>query len=221
MEAVLKVGGSLSEDPYILTRLCKELSVLAKEHRIVVVPGGGEFADTVRKLDKKYGLSDAVAHKLAVLAMDQYGLLLSEITPDSISSYSLDKVSNHVKGKLPIFLPSQHMFCEDPLENSWDVTSDSIAAYIAGLLNAEKLILVTDVDGIFPEDPKQNLDAKLIEELSAKELEGWNKRTSVDTTLPKILMETELDCYVVNGKHPERIGLILENKKTVCTHVTV
>jgi aspartokinase-like uncharacterized kinase len=221
MEAVLKVGGSLAEDPESLTRLCQELSVLAKEHRIVVVPGGGEFADTIRKLDKKFGLSDSVAHKLAILAMDQYGLLLSDVTPDSIVSCSLDEIRNPAKGKLPIFLPSQHMFCEDPLENSWDVTSDSIAAYVAGLLNAEKLVLVTDVDGIFPEDPKQNVNAKLIEELSAKELQGWNRRTSVDKALPKILMETGSDCYVVNGKHPERIGLILENRKTVCTRVTV
>jgi len=107
------------------------------------------------------------------------------------------------------------------LEHSWDVTSDTIAAYIAGLLHAEKLILVTDVDGIFSEDPKKNVDAKLIEELSAKKLLGWNKRTSVDKTLPKILLKANLDCYVVNGGYPERIKMILENKKTVCTHVTV
>ncbi|MCZ2808691.1 MAG: hypothetical protein O2V44_04995, partial [Candidatus Bathyarchaeota archaeon] len=64
-------------------------------------------------------------------------------------------------------------------------------------------------------------DAKFIEELSAEELQGWNKRTSVDKTLPKILLQANLDCYVVNGGYPERIKLILENKKTVCTHVTV
>ena len=60
------------------------------------------------------------------------------------------------------------MFLEDPLEKSWDVTSDSIAAYIANLLQAQKLLLVTDVDGIFYEDPKKKLDTKLIEELSAQ-----------------------------------------------------
>ena len=52
MEAVLKVGGSLVEDPISLTRLCQELSALAKAHKIVIVPGGGKFGDTVRKLDK-------------------------------------------------------------------------------------------------------------------------------------------------------------------------
>jgi aspartokinase-like uncharacterized kinase len=220
MEAVLKVGGSLAEDPASLTRLCQQLSVLAKAHRIAIVPGGGEFADTVRKFDKTYSLSDTVAHKMAVLAMDQYGFLLSDITPKAYISRSLEEVSNSATGTLPILLPSQLMFREEPLEHSWDVTSDTIAAYIACLLHAEKLVLVTDVDGIFSEDPKKNLDAKLVEELSAEELLGWNRRTSVDKTLPKMLLEANLDCYVVNGRYPERIKLILENKKTVCTHIT-
>jgi len=221
MEAVLKVGGSLAEGPASLARLCQELGVLAKNHRILIVPGGGEFADTVREFDKTYSLSNTVAHKMAILAMDQYGLFLSNITPNSYVSHSLKEISNSVKGTLPIFLPSKLMFRENPLEHSWDVTSDTIAAYIAGLLHAEKLILVTDVDGIFSEDPKKNVDAKLIEELSAEKLQGWNKRTSVDKTLPKILLQANLGCYVVNGGYPERIRLILENKKTVCTHVTV
>jgi aspartokinase-like uncharacterized kinase len=82
-------------------------------------------------------------------------------------------------------------------------------------------MLVTDVDGIFSMDPKKNVDATCIEEMSAEELQDWNKRTSVDKTLPKILLKTNLDCYVVNGRYPDRIKLILENKKTVCTHVTV
>jgi len=149
MEAVLKVGGSLAEDPASLAMLCQELSVLAKAHRIVIVPGGGKFADTVRKLDKTYNISDVVAHKMAILAMDQYGLFLSDVTPSSYVSYVLKEINNSVNGMLPIFLPSKLMFSKDPLEHSWDVTSDTIAAYIAGVLHAKKLVLVTDVDGIF------------------------------------------------------------------------
>ncbi len=221
MEAVLKVGGSLAEDPNSLTNLCQELTLLAKNHSIFIVPGGGKFADAIRKLEETYSLSDMVAHKMAILAMDQYGLFLSDITPDSNVSYILEEISNIMNGKLPIFLPSQLMLREDSLEKSWDVTSDTIAAYIAGKVNAQKLVLVTDVDGIFFEDPKKNSDTKLVEELSAKDLQGWNKRTSVDKILPKILLRTKIDCYVVNGNYPKRVKSILENKPTICTHVTL
>ncbi|MBN1784381.1 MAG: hypothetical protein JW815_01395 [Candidatus Bathyarchaeota archaeon] len=221
MEAVVKVGGSLAEDPTGLKRLCQELSVLAEEYKILIVPGGGTFADTVRKIDKFYGLSNNAAHKMAILAMDQYALFLLDITPNSIACYALDEVGNSAKEKMPIFLPSQHMFREDPLEHSWDVTSDTITAYIADKLAAKNLILVTDVDGIFSEDPQKSQDSKLIQEVSAEELQEWKKRTSVDKSLPKTLLQSHRDCYVVNGRYPERIRLILENKKTVCTHITV
>ena len=219
MEAVLKVGGSLAEDPNSLTNLCQELTLLAKNHSIFIVPGGGKFADAIRKLEETYSLSDMVAHKMAILAMDQYGLFLSDITPDSNVSYLLEEIINIMNGKLPIFLPSQLLLREDWLEKSWDVTSDTIAAYIAGKVNAQKLVLVTDVDGIFFEDPKKKSDTKLVEELSAKELQGWNKRTSVDKILPKMLLRTKIDCYVVNGNYPKRIRSILEKKPTICTHV--
>ncbi len=58
------------------------------------------------------------------------------------------------------------MFSKIRLENSWEVTSDSIAVYIAGQLHLEKVILVTDVDGIYTCNPKKHPDAKLIDELS-------------------------------------------------------
>lgn len=221
MEAVVKVGGSLAEDSATLERFCQELSCLAESHRIVIVPGGGRFADTARMLHKKLNLSNTVAHGIAILAMDQYGLLLSDIAPNSYISHSLEEINISTKGMLPIFLPSTHMFYEDPLEHTWDVTSDSISAYLASLLHAQKLVLVTDVDGIFSDDPKRNPDAILFEELPAKNLLNWNKRTSVDKALPMLLLQARVDCYVVNGRYPQRIRFILENKKTVYTRITV
>ena len=221
MEAVLKLGGSLAADPKSLKNLCQQLSELAKAHNVAVVPGGAEFADTVRKFDKKHGLSNRAAHKMAILAMDQFGVFLSDMIADSFLCYELQEVNKSTKGKIPIFLPSQFMFFEDPLENSWDVTSDTIAAYVAGELDAEKLLIVTDVDGVFLEDPKKAVKNKLFETLSAEELQSWNKTTSVDKKLGKMILKTKVNCYVVNGKHPERIKSILENKKTVCTQITV
>jgi len=185
------------------------------------VPGGGQFADAVRNVDKTYRLSSTIAHEMAILAMDQFGLFLSDITPHSYVSYSMEKVKNSASGALPIFLPSRLILGGDRFEPCWDVTSDSIAAYVADIAHAEMLVLVTDVDGIFTENPEKSLDAKLIPEVSVKQLLGWNKRTSVDRALPKTLLNTKLNCYVVNGKHPGRIKAILERQESVYTHITV
>jgi aspartokinase-like uncharacterized kinase len=111
LEAVLKVGGSLIEHPAELKALCETLSLLAKKYRVLVVPGGGVFADAVRRVYGEWRLTETTAHRMAVLAMDQYGLFLSDITPNSQVCYSLGRCKKSVgNGLLPILLPSQHMF---------------------------------------------------------------------------------------------------------------
>ena len=218
MNAVVKVGGSLAEDPELLINLCTRLSGLAKSYELVVVPGGGRFADVVRDSDKRFNLSSEISHRMAILGMDQFGLLLAQITPNSCATFLLDDAKQlSATEVVPVFLPSRLMFKEDPLENSWDVTSDSIAAYVASRLQAAKLVLVTDVDGIFTEDPKKQEDATLIEQVSAEELLKLNTRTSVDRFLPKLLLEAPVACYVVNGQHPERLEAILAGQQATCT----
>ncbi len=218
--AVVKVGGSLAVYPEKLRALCAKLSEVSKTYKLIVVPGGGEFADAVRTLDKRFNLSAEVAHRMAVLGMDQYGLLLSSLLPDSSVVNNLGKIQETLdSGKVPVFLPSRFLLSEDPLENSWDVTSDSIAAYIAGQLHACKIVLVTDVNGVYTCDPKKFKDAKLIRRLSARELLKMNERTSVDRFLPKLLLQLQAECFVVNGLYPDWIEAVLYGKKAVCTRI--
>ena len=220
MDAVIKVGGSLAEDPEKLRALCQKLGELAKKYAFIVVPGGGGFADVVRVFDDRFALSRTVSHRMAILAMDQFGLLLSSITPHSNVFHSLESAKELSEaGAMPIFLPSRLLFEDDPLENSWDVTSDSIAAYVASRVHAEKLVLVTDVDGVFTGDPKKKCSAKLIERLSAEQLIKLNQRTSVDRYLPKLLLDAKFDCYVVNGFLAERVEAVLASLLTTCTFV--
>ena len=123
-------------------------------------------------------------------------------------------------GKLPIFLPSNLLLKDDPLENSWNVTSDAIALYIANKLETNQVLLITNVDGIFSDNPKTHSDARFIERLSASELLAMNKRTSVDETLPKLLLRSHITCVVVNGLFPERVKAILDGQPAVCTLIT-
>lgn len=219
MEAVIKVGGSLSKDPPSLRALCNLLGKNAGSHKVLIVPGGGEFADTVRRYDMLYGLPATASHKMAILAMDQYGLMLNSLTPNSFATYSLKEACRAKSGKLPIFLPSRLMFLKDPLENSWRVTSDSIAAYIALKVKARSLILAKDVDGIFTGDPKSQGDVTLIREVSASELQEKIRKSCVDEFLPTLLKGKGLNCYVVSGRNPDRIISLLHGEYTICTHI--
>ena len=218
MDAVIKIGGSLSKKPEKLRGLAQTISEIAQKNEIVVVPGGGEFADVVRDFDQTFHLSDQVAHKMARLGMDQFGLLLSDIIPKSRTASNFDEVLECPSSKgVPIFLSSHLIFEKDPLENSWIVTSDTIAAYVATQLKADNLILATDVDGLFTKDPSKYESAEFISKIGASELLSWTESACVDRYLPRFLAAKKIKCFVVNGYYPERIRAILTGKRTKCT----
>ena len=82
---VVKIGGGLlrAEGLDGLRRACADATQLAANRPVLVVPGGGPFADAVRAVDAQVGLADEVAHALALRAMDQLGVLLASLLPDA------------------------------------------------------------------------------------------------------------------------------------------
>jgi 5-(aminomethyl)-3-furanmethanol phosphate kinase len=139
---VIKIGGGLTRIPGALDRVCRQLAQIAETHRVVVVPGGGPFADVVRAFDAQGGLSSDAAHWMAILAMDQYAHVLA----DRISGAELvDEpgcVSAVAPRKVVVLAPFRWMRAADVLPHTWGVTSDSIAAFIAGALGATRLVLI-------------------------------------------------------------------------------
>lgn len=220
MEAVIKIGGSLAEETIQFRKLCNKINGLSKKHEILIVPGGGRFADSVREFDRRFCISSEVSHQMAILAMDQFGMLLSDLIPDACVSYSLKTVTNTAANQMPsILLPSHLMFKVESLEKSWDVTSDTIAAYVAKEVKAKKLIIATDVDGVFTSNPKKDATAKFIPSISAKTLLNFTQETSVDRYFAKFILKENISCFVVNGKYPDRIEAIMSGKKTTFTRI--
>lgn len=207
------------EQPKALKKLCTAISKFSNNYKLVIAPGGSRFADLVRDVDSRFHLSPAAAHKMAILAVDQYGLLLSHFIPNSNVTYNPSEAVK-AENNPAIFLPSRIMFQENLLKASWNVTSDSIAAYVAHVTEAEKLVLVKDVDGIFNKDPKINPTAALIRVISAEKLKKA-RYGCVDSYLPGLLLKLKRACYVVNGCFPNRILNILKDKPDIYSKITV
>ena len=149
--------------------------------------------------------------------MDIIGILLADKVEGAKAVYSFEDAKCVLEeGKLPILLPSKLLKYLDPLEHSWKVTSDSISVYISSLLKS-KILIVTNVDGIYDTFPSSD-GAILIKDISAKKLLTFGE-TSVDENLPYLLLKHKLDCYVVNGKYPERVISIIEGKKSKYTFI--
>ena len=143
---VVKIGGGLTAVSGALRRVCDTVARAAQQRPIVVVPGGGPFADAVRQFDRQVGLSPEAAHWMALLAMDQYAHVLADLMPGSALLEEPGAIPDYLgSGRALVLAPSRWMRAADVLPHSWDATSDSIAAFVAGALGADRLVLVKPV----------------------------------------------------------------------------
>lgn len=146
--AVVKVGGSLAGQPGALERVGRALAQARDMRPLVVIPGGGPFADAVREFDRQSGLSPDAAHWMAILAMDQFAYVLGDRVPGGQVVTDAREVGEALqRHQVPILAPARWLRAADELPHSWEVTSDSLAAYLAVLLGADELVLVKPVAG--------------------------------------------------------------------------
>ena len=138
---VVKLGGSLLGAPELANWL--ETLVKFSDGKVVIVPGGGLFANAVREAQQIANVSDALAHQLALLAMDQYGLLLTGLNPALVTARSELEISERGwQHRAIVWLPSKMVLADDTIPKNWEITSDSLSAWLANKLGAEQLILV-------------------------------------------------------------------------------
>jgi len=141
---VIKLGGSLLGSPELKSWL--EIVNRHGDGKVVIVPGGGIFADAVREAQRLAGINDKVAHHMAVLAMDQYGVLMAGLNRGLATAASeLEIAERGWQHRGIVWLPSRMVCADENIPASWDVTSDSLAAWLAHTLGAEHLVLVKSI----------------------------------------------------------------------------
>jgi 5-(aminomethyl)-3-furanmethanol phosphate kinase len=217
MLTVVKVGGGLPREAGdgALRTLCRAIGDAGARHPLLVVPGGAAFADAVREHDRRYGLQAATSHRMAIIAMDQFGWLLSDLIPGGVPC---TEVAATARGRIPVLLPAA-LLASDPLPASWEVTSDSIAAWVAGAANAGRLVLVKPVEGLYRDwPPRDGPIARLsIDELA--ELRAAGQAAGVDEYLPEALRTAGVEAWVIDGREPARLVSLLESGATEGTLV--
>jgi aspartokinase-like uncharacterized kinase len=143
IDTVLKLGGSVLAHPQQFEATLRTIEGVARERGVLVVPGGGLFADAVREADRRFHPGDSAAHWMAVLAMDQHAHLIAARLPrGAVVTAAREAIAALEAGCIPVLAPYQWLREADPLPHSWEVTSDSIAAWVAGSVGATRLVLV-------------------------------------------------------------------------------
>ncbi len=143
VHTVVKVGGGLLGKAGAFDLVIEALTAFQLGRRLVVVPGGGPFADAVRQMFRRVKIGEDAAHWMAVLGMDQYAYALAARTPGATLVEQRAEIAAALDaGGLPILAPYRWLKTSDPLPHSWEVTSDSIAAWFAGALGARRVVLI-------------------------------------------------------------------------------
>ena len=162
IHTVVKVGGGLLSKAGALDLVTEALTAFSPRRRLVIVPGGGPFADAVRTMFRRIKIGEDAAHWMAVLGMDQYAHVLAARLPGAVLvEQQAEIAAARQAGRLPVLAPYRWVRAADPLPHSWDITSDSIAAWIAGMLGARRIVLIKPAGG----DPRKLVDPLFIRTL--------------------------------------------------------
>lgn len=187
---VVKLGGSLQNRVHDLVPVFR-----ASDRPLLIVPGGGRFADAVRQAD----VDDDTAHWMAIAAMEQYGWFVASF---DIATTDLLNIPEHPV----VFLPYQSLRAHDPLPHSWDITSDTIAAWVAYILGLD-LLLLKSVDGIVKDCNLQ----QLVKEPIVSDV--------VDPFFIPFVLNKNLQSTIINGSYPERVEKYLKGEPVPGTRI--
>jgi len=193
---VVKIGGSLQ----VRAELPDWLSAIARggRGRAVIVPGGGAFADAVRRLHRFWRIAERPAHDMALAAMDQYGRLLAGLAPGLTPADTLEAIGGALgEGRVPVWLPYRMLSGDDVVECSWRMTADSLAAWLAERLRARDLLLVKSAP----------LAAGVVE---AATLAG---RGAVDALFPDYLARSGARCGYLSATQYELLEAVMAERR--------
>lgn len=141
---VVKLGGSFAFSQ-VLTDWIGALASCAGS--VVIVPGGGPFADAVRRAQVRMGFDDRAAHEMSLLAMEQYGRALVSFNDLLSPAETIEGIIRCLAARgVPVWMPMRMVSAAADIAPSWTVTSDSLAAWLCRQIGADRLILVKHAD---------------------------------------------------------------------------
>ena len=177
---IVKLGGSLAEgEPQRLSSILKIVGAATRP--CIVVPGGVTFADAVRDAYRSHGLTQAVAHRMALLAMHQTGMMLASMDGRFVCVETLSAIRRALcEDRIPVWMPLKMSADDAHITHDWKTTSDALAARLAERLGRTSVALVKSC----AVDPQATAAA-------------LSRAGIVDATFPRIVARAKLDWRVL------------------------
>jgi uridylate kinase len=201
MKVVVSLGGSVLslDNPGYMAEVASLIKKVAKEMDIYVVVGGGKTARKYISTARKFCNDERYLDRMGIMATRMNAMLLNSFfrkrIPHSIEYAARMKTPVIMGGTTP------------------GHSTDAVAAMLAAKIKASRLIIATDVDGVYDRDPKKHRDARKMDRISIKVLrkmagEGWReagKSAVIDAIACRIIEENAIPTFVLNGKKLEEL----------------
>jgi len=217
--AVISLGGSVMIPEQInynfLKKFKKELRKNYKTHKFIIVCGGGSIARKYILALEKEGKSEYELAQAGIRVTRLNALFLMKFFGKKEANDSIPLNMKEVKNALK---KNNVVIC-GALRFEPNSTSDSTAAKLAAKLKCI-FINITDVDGLFTEDPKKNPKASLIKSISWEKFEKIalhikfkaGQHFVLDQKASKIIRKYKINTYII-GKETKNITKILKGNK--------
>ncbi len=217
MRIVAAIGGSILVQNYDGDKF-KEysdiLKELSKEHEIFVVVGGGKPAREYIGVARELGAGEAKC--------DDIGIEVTRINAKllllALGNYAYQKVPNDF-GEALEYSASGKIIVMGGTEPAH--STDAVSAILAEFVQADILVNLTSVDGMYTKDPKKFDDAELITEITASDMMEFIKNQDVkagtyeffDMTAIQMIKRSNLETVIANGNEPQNLFKAINGEK--------
>jgi uridylate kinase len=222
MKIVFALGGSIvfpkELDEGYVERFSKFALELAQKNSLVIVVGGGKKARKAIAEARKKGANE--------VECDYEGIEASRYNASVISQ------AMGIEPQVPeSLIQARQILATEGIVLMGGTepghSTDAVAALMAEYIDADLLLKVTDVDGIYDKDPQKFKGAKRFDKLAASELERMVKELSqdagkyelMDLLGVKVVQRSKIKMIVLDGRDIENMKKAIEGKKFVGTAV--
>ena len=222
MRVVIKLSGHLLSKPNniinfdYINELIPVLQKIGEKHKTVVVTGGGEISRVYIDVLRKKGVNESLCDIIGIKISRLNSLLLSILLKDS----AVRKIPERIEEvfELEIFNPNK-IVAMGGLQPGQSTTTT--AAIVSEAINADLLVIATNVDGIYTDDPRKNPYAEKIDEIDIEKLKRIFQETEVkagtyhllDYLAIRILERAKIQAIVLNGEPPVNILRAIKGEK--------
>ena len=218
---VVKIGGSILRQRGAADRLLGYLAKLPQKRETVLVFGSGSLASVLNaELAAVFNHSDRGAHLSTLLVRDcvaTYAVAAKPMLSLADSTFAIEAAWS--QGRLPVLRQSALVSWLGRFAWSKRMSSDSVAGVLAGLIDAQRLILLKDVAGIYDSFPPIGT-AKPLRRISTRHLRQ-KVRSCVDPLLPSVLELFRLRCLVASGMDLVNVASCFDSRPSCGTWIDV